>query len=470
MLTAQEVRQPRLILTPGVVVERDGGALFLRSPEASVRIDEPSDAITATIEALCGSGGTEDALMDVALSAGDPDAALQIAHLLASLTRTDIVRYGVKATGGVLIATSVLLSHSFVLERRSFDRSAHFALSRFALMRRDGGQLLIESPLIAAKLVLHEPAAAAVIAALASPTTLDRLVTMFRAFDACAVEELVALLFAFDMTDNDSKSVSLRFWEFHDLLFHSRNRLGRHANGYGGTHRFAGNIAPEPALRPPSGKRPIPLPSIKLTEASARDESLTATIESRTSIREYGETPINLAQLGEFLYRSARIRSIVPSQYGEIASRPYPSGGALYEQELYIASEGCSGLERGLYRYDALAHALEPVAPYNDDVAGIIDGGWRAANQPLSRPQVMIIVTARFPRIMSKYASVAYALVLKNLGALFQTMYLVATAMRLAPCALGGGDSDLFARAAGLDYYAETSVGEFMIGSRQNDL
>jgi hypothetical protein len=44
-------------------------------------------------------------------------------------------------------------------------------------------------------------------------------------------------------------------------------------------------------------------------------------------------------------------------------------------------------------------------------------------------------------------------------------MYLAATAMNLAPCALGCGDSDLFARAAGTDYYVETSVGEFLLGS-----
>ena len=43
----------------------------------------------------------------------------------------------------------------------------------------------------------------------------------------------------------------------------------------------------------------------------------------------------------------------------------------------------------------------------------------------------------------------------------------VATAMDLAPCALGGGDSDLFTRAAGLDYYTETSVGEFLLGSKR---
>jgi hypothetical protein len=45
-------------------------------------------------------------------------------------------------------------------------------------------------------------------------------------------------------------------------------------------------------------------------------------------------------------------------------------------------------------------------------------------------------------------------------------MYLVATALGLAPCALGGGNSDAFAAAAGTDYYAESTVGEFVLGSR----
>ena len=34
---------------------------------------------------------------------------------------------------------------------------------------------------------------------------------------------------------------------------------------------------------------------------------------------------------------------------------------------------------------------------------------------------------------------------------------------------IGGGNSDLFAKAAGTDYYAETSVGEFLLGSRPQD-
>ena len=79
--------------------------------------------------------------------------------------------------------------------------------------------------------------------------------------------------------------------------------------------------------------------------------------------------------------------------------------------------------------------------------------------------QVLLILAARFPRVAWKYESIAYALTLKHVGVLYQTMYLAATAMGLAPCAIGGGDADLFARAAGTDYYAETSVGEFLLGT-----
>jgi hypothetical protein len=39
--------------------------------------------------------------------------------------------------------------------------------------------------------------------------------------------------------------------------------------------------------------------------------------------------------------------------------------------------------------------------------------------------------------------------------------------MGLAPRATGGGGADLFARAAGTDYHAETSVGEFVLGSQR---
>ena len=72
---------------------------------------------------------------------------------------------------------------------------------------------------------------------------------------------------------------------------------------------------------------------------------------------------------------------------------------------------------------------------------------------------LLITLSARLQRIAWKYRSLAYALIMKNVGSIYQQMYLVATALNLAPCALGGGNADHFAEAAGLDYCTESSVG-----------
>jgi SagB-type dehydrogenase family enzyme len=84
--------------------------------------------------------------------------------------------------------------------------------------------------------------------------------------------------------------------------------------------------------------------------------------------------------------------------------------------------------------------------------------------------KVLIVIAARFQRVSWKYESIAYSLILKNVGVLLQTMYLIATSMDLAACALGGGDSEEFAKLAGLDPLVETSVGEFVLGSYPSKL
>ena len=44
-----------------------------------------------------------------------------------------------------------------------------------------------------------------------------------------------------------------------------------------------------------------------------------------------------------------------------------------------------------------------------------------------------------------------------------QQLYLVSAALNVAPCALGGGDSRLFARASKLDPYVHALVGEVVV-------
>jgi SagB-type dehydrogenase family enzyme len=236
---------------------------------------------------------------------------------------------------------------------------------------------------------------------------------------------------------------------------------------------MADRLTPPPALLPtPSGEvvdlyRPTP------EQLGAEGPRLAEVVEQRRSVREYGPRPITSRQLGEFLYRVARVTGQHEAELKtpggavqiKFAARPYPAGGGLYELEVHVVVRSCEGLAPGLYRYDAMHHRLGQESGRTAELDRLIADAAASAGIPVENAQVVLILSARFQRIAWKYESIAYSLILKHVGVVFQTMYLTATAMKLAPCALGGGDSDLFARAAKTDYYAETSVGEFLLGS-----
>ena len=65
--------------------------------------------------------------------------------------------------------------------------------------------------------------------------------------------------------------------------------------------------------------------------------------------------------------------------------RPYPSGGASYELELYLAVDTCAGLSRGFYHYDAGAHALVPIETRGNQLDALLKGAEFAMGGPPRR-------------------------------------------------------------------------------------
>src|SRR6201999_3759869 len=158
-----------------------------------------------------------------------------------------------------------------------------------------------------------------------------------------------------------------------------------------------------------------------------------------------------------------------PSDLGEegpqisYASRPYPSGGAAYELELYLAINNCDGLARGFYHYDAERHALTSIEVAAEALeAQLSDAAFAIGAE--TAPQIVIVVAARFGRVSWKYSSVAYSLILRDVGVLTQTLYLTATDMGLGGCAIGTNNIDRFARMTGLEFFVEGPVGQFALG------
>jgi SagB-type dehydrogenase family enzyme len=83
-------------------------------------------------------------------------------------------------------------------------------------------------------------------------------------------------------------------------------------------------------------------------------------------------------------------------------------------------------------------------------------------------PQILVTIAARFGRISWKYSSIAYALILKDVGVLMQTFYVMATDMGLGGCAIGTNNIALFAKMTGLQFHVEGPVGQFALGRGAN--
>ena len=118
---------------------------------------------------------------------------------------------------------------------------------------------------------------------------------------------------------------------------------------------------------------------------------------------------------------------------------------------------------RGFYHYDAGRHALVPIDVRMPHLEALFSEAQLSMDAPAT-PQIVITIAARFGRVSWKYSSLAYALILKDVGVLIQTLYLMATDMGLGGCAIGSTNIDLFARMTGIEFHVEGPVGQFALG------
>ncbi len=357
---------------------------------------------------------------------------------------------------------------SGVRERAMLNWQESYRLSRFVLLHPDEDGLVLESPLTTRRFPVQGPSVIRLLLALTRPVRLESLLSAVEESQRASLRSFLEvchdaglLTCVHDDGSTEEETSSLGYWEFHDLLFHSRSRLGRNPHAIGGTYRLKNRLPPEPALREdlPSGSISLPRPTNDGVEAC----SLADALERRRS--GYGLAPFDVGCLGAFLYRTCRITQRLGQGDDAVIKKVYPSGGSLHPLTVYAAISSCRDCPSGLYRYHDLEHALIPIRGFDSSVQRLLFDARDSAGGLPGMPPVLLVVSARFRRTAWKYESIAYRLILLETGALFQTMYLVASAIGLSACALGCGDSDHFARTIGSDYYQETSVGEFLLGS-----
>ncbi|MBC7813474.1 MAG: SagB family peptide dehydrogenase [Burkholderiales bacterium] len=413
------------------------------------------DAMGQTIHPI---GVSETTLLEL-VSEGHFSEALRLKAYLrrfeeAGMLARTLWLYGPKATAlPVRPLTQQLAPMDAEAERRQ-----RYVLSRFACIRRERRRMIIESPLAHARIMTDSWEIMQLLGNVGNIT--DHPFP----FDFQARKALTRLLYDAGLltsirddgrTEEDTDE-GLKQWSFHDLRFltTSQNPV-----------EVASDNQPAPVVKPPMSANIVELFKPNIEQLKQHDKPFTWVLEERRSLREYGEQPITRDQLGEFLYRSARIKEMLEGEPYDASRRPYPSAGALYEQELYIAVQECVDLAEGLYHYSPL-HQLEKLDVPQAMVETLMSSTPLLTGKADFTPQTLIIVTARFQRLQWKYGESALILALKDAGVLYQTMYLVATAMELAPCALGAiPDANSVMSTAGIYRYIEPVIGCFLLGS-----
>jgi SagB-type dehydrogenase family enzyme len=356
------------------------------------------------------------------------------------------------------------------------DNTDTLVLSRFAYMRRRANEMVLESPRAGALFKICDPKIAAALIALSAPQHIKQLRRQkdFPGLELLALLVNCQILFKIAAGDGLRPAEGddiLVLWDFHDLLFHARSTEGRHANPLGGAYPYADAIAPLPAVRQSWPGKKIDLREVTPASTEAPSPAAKA-LRERHSTRDFDDRrPITLAELARFLGSTARVQSELKTTLDHGGSgpelsytvRPYPSGGASYELELYLAVDKCEGLSRGFYHYDAGAHALVPIETRGNQLDALLKSAEFAMGVSAA-PQILITIAARFGRVSWKYSAIAYALILKDVGVLMQTFYVMASDMGLGGCAIGTTNIELFAKMTGLQFHVEGPVGQFALG------
>ena len=230
---------------------------------------------------------------------------------------------------------------------------------------------------------------------------------------------------------------------------------------------FPGTV--DAAQAPAPMKRVSRPKSIALRKHSDFPEcDLYGSLASRRSIRSYAPRPLEKRKLEQFLQLTAQAHALVERrEFGTTSLRNYPSGGARYPLEVYPLVENVQSLPKGIYYYHPLEHRLDLINQDRRYRGALLNSAMQRMGTEGThhgRPAVLLLVTAVFGRTAWKYRGIPLHLILQEAGALYQTMYLAATALGLAACAVGAFPERAVAEILNLDSRDESEVGMFALG------
>ncbi len=188
---------------------------------------------------------------------------------------------------------------------------------------------------------------------------------------------------------------------------------------------------PQPPLtKPAMGGRAIPL--TKDFSAIMKEANYLALLQERKSHRAYKNESITPEQLSFLLWSTQGIKSIRGNNYATF--RPVPSAGARHAFETYLAIFKVEGLEKGIYHYLPMEHAIEFVAAVDDLENAVSDS---LCEQKWAGDSAVTFFYSAVPyRSEWRYGTDAHKVMLLDAGHVVQNLYLSCGAIGCGTCAI----------------------------------
>ena len=198
--------------------------------------------------------------------------------------------------------------------------------------------------------------------------------------------------------------------------------------------------------------------------------ALDSLLASRATCRNFDPAfCLPLASLSAMLHRVFGVQATLSLGSGAVVvKKNSPSGGGLHPVEAFLLVQRVEGVAIGLYHYQSIAHALEPMRLLEAGKAADLARELVAGQSCFAQAPVLALLAARFVRSNWKYRNHAKAWKVAQLdaGHLSQNLYLTATEMGLGAFVTAAMNDQCAERCFELDGMAIGAVAVCGMGKR----
>lgn len=186
-------------------------------------------------------------------------------------------------------------------------------------------------------------------------------------------------------------------------------------------------------------------------------------VKARASRRDFSDEPMDLPRLVSLLAWTFGRRGVeIAYDFRDCPLRFIPSAGGLASTDGYVIANNVADLDPGSYYYD-YERGLVPLVHGHmaQKVASLVPGSdW------IARSAAVVVCVVNTQRVDHKYGNMAAKLGLLDAGVALGHLELVATALELRGCLLGGLPAKEMAHLLDIDDPAMVPMGALAVGSR----